>query len=145
MGERKPPKIRDFLDEIERDRRAREDEFLRAAAERRRAVEHFQGLAKEVIEPVARELERELRRRRHVTKVRRGDRFVQVRVAVHARQARHGSVRFELSEKNPKAILLQYEGIEIVPDHFEVDATKLDRELATRAVLRLVEGLMKAS
>lgn len=142
MAPGKQPPIGELLDELERRRSDRQDEVFRAASERRRAVDRFRRLRREVILPVCRELQRELRRRRHSLKVVERDDSVTLTVAVHTRHARHGSLRMVHPGKTLESLRLEYEGIEILPARFDVGLEKVDRQLVTKAVLRLVEGLL---
>lgn len=142
MPQGKQPPISELLDELERRRSERQDEVFRAASERRRAADRFRRLRREVILPVCQELRRELRRRRHSLKVVERDDAVTLTAAVQTRHVRHGSLRLVHPGKSLDSLRIEYEGIEILPDRFDVSLEKVDRQLVTKAVLRLVEGLL---
>lgn len=136
------PKISEYLDELERRRAERDDDVREAAAERRRAVERFRQRRRDVLRPAIRELERELQRRRYTAKVVEREDSIRLTVAVHARHARDGSLRMVHHPDRPDRLRFEYDGIEIVPDTFDVPLDKVDRPLVDKALVRLVEGLL---
>lgn len=142
MPAKDPPGLGDLFADLDRRRAERDDELYRAAAERRRAVERFRERRREIIRPAVRELERELRRRRHTAKVVECESSIQVTVAVRTRQARDGSLRMYHDPAKPDHLRLEYQGLDILPDKFDLALDKLDRPLVTRALMRLVEGLL---
>lgn len=136
------PKIGDYLDELERRRAERDDDAREAAAARRRAVELFRERRRDVLRPAIRELEQELRKRRHTAKVVEREDSIRLTVAVRTRHARDGSLRMAHHPDRLGRLRFEYEGIDIVPDTFDVPLDKLDRPLVDKALVRLVEGLL---
>jgi hypothetical protein len=132
----------EYLDELDRRRAERDDEMHRAASARRRSVELFQNRRREVLRPAIRELERELRQRRHTTKVVESDDSIRVTVAVRTRQPRSGSLLMKHDPGRLHHLRLEYEGIEILIAKYDVELRKVDHALARKALMRLVERLL---
>lgn len=136
------PEIGEYLDHLDRRRAERDDDLQKAAGERRRAVELFRQRRRDVLRPAIRDLERELRKRRHVAKVVERDDSIRVTVVVRTRQARDGSLLMLHDPLHLDRLRLEYEGIEILPARFDVELRKVDSALARKALMRLVEGLL---
>lgn len=142
MSDEKPPAIDEFLDQLEGRRLERRDEFLRSISERRRAAERFRQTIEETVLPVVEELRRELERRKHTVKVVDNDDALRVTIATHEATTRHGSLRFSRVDDDHEKIRLEYEGIAQLRNRYQVELEQVDRDLATRAVLRLARGLL---
>jgi hypothetical protein len=136
------PRIADVLARLDREQAARRDDFHRSVAERRRAAERFEKLKTEVLHPVFFELERELARRRHTAKLREGRDEVVLTVSVHEVSPRSGSLSVRRSDDALDRVVLELEGVAALRKRYTVDLDAVDRALVTRAVLRLVEGLL---
>lgn len=142
VSRRDEPRIGDVLADLDRADAARKEERLRSIAERRRAAEQFGRLKEEVVHPVLYELERELTRRRHAVRVRDEGRTVTLTVDVHAVSPRSGSLVIAQRPDDLDTVDIEFVGVRMLRKRFAVDIGKLDRGMVTRAVLRLVEGLL---
>lgn len=136
------PEIGEYLDHLDRRRAERNDDLQQAASERRRAVELFRQVRRDVLRPAIRELERELSKRRHVAKVVERDDSIRVSVAVRTRQARDGSLLMVHDPVRRDRLRLEYEGIDVLPAAFDVELRSVDRAVARKALMRLLEGLL---
>ena len=142
MAPSDPPKIGDFLDSLDRQRAEEKDELFQSISERRHERERYRTLRREVLEPVVRELERELRQRRHTVKVVSRDESLRVSVVTHGRTPHHGSLTMTRGESGSGELILTYEGVPRTPRPITVSYERVTRDLATRAVLRLIQGLL---
>jgi hypothetical protein len=139
----KRPDIAEVLAELDRARADRKEAFLRSVKERRLAAERFDRAKAEVIRPVFAELQRQLARRRHVTKVRDAVGALTLTVGVHAVEPRQGGLRIAQLDGDLDRVRIEFEGIPLLRKKFDIDLAAVDRDLVTRAVLRLVDGLLK--
>ncbi len=135
--------IAEVLAELDRARAGRKEEFLRSVQERRAAAERFAKVKAEVIQPVFTELRRELGRRRHHAKVSEVGEGLTLTIGVRAMSPRQGSLRVTPLDSDLARVRIEFQGIPLLRKTFDIDVAAVDRDLVTRAVLRLVEGLLK--
>jgi hypothetical protein len=136
------PTLADLLADLDRAHAEKKERFLQSIADRRLAAERFARLKEEVVHPVFYELERELSRRRHVVKVRDAGPLMELTVAVHAVSPRSGTLRLTQVEGELDTVEIEFVGIPMLRKKFAVEIGKVDRGMVTRAVARLVEGLL---
>lgn len=136
------PKISDFLTRLDRRHVDQEKSRQESISERRRSAERFEEKIRTVVRPVLGELHRELDRRGHTLKVTSDHTTCRIVIRTATRIPREGALVLERSTRDKDKVRVSYDALGDFGVPQEVDLDKMDRDVVTRAALRLVRELL---